>query len=281
MSDEGTSQSLGDRGREPSSSFLVGNSNSPFLAPGLPNDPALRSAGSTGIHYLYLNGLPDDFHLVSLSGDQIVSLYQGSEVLASILNTIPKASGIPPFNPPPEGRATQRTVRADFSKEIVSGGADIANQGSAAHGESIARSGSKARPIAKPSIREDENSIDLEWNEGSKEIRLTSIDESSSATEMAMENSSPDQLPACSTTTKNAAANDIWTFRKWFTGARNYHTPPISRGHGLPKATSHEAKCDALRNEPFQPPPELEEIFTPNLETTNSDDFIFEPMLEE
>ncbi|PPR03941.1 hypothetical protein CVT26_001146 [Gymnopilus dilepis] len=80
---------------------------------------------------------------------------------------------------------------------------------------------------------------------------------------------------------QNAATNDIWTFRKWSTGSRNYPTPPIARGHGLPRATSHEEKCDALRNELYQPPPELEEVYTPNLETASPDDFTFEPVSEE
>lgn len=55
---------------------------------------------------------------------------------------------------------------------------------------------------------------------------------------------------------KTASSNDIWTFTKWSHGARNYPTPPISRGPNLPKATSHNGKCEALRKELYQPPPQ-------------------------
>ncbi|KAJ8700783.1 hypothetical protein PTI98_013630 [Pleurotus ostreatus] len=54
---------------------------------------------------------------------------------------------------------------------------------------------------------------------------------------------------------KQATTDDIWDFQNWSKGVRNYPMPPISRGEGRPKATEHEDKCDAIRDELYQPPP--------------------------
>ncbi|KDR64996.1 hypothetical protein GALMADRAFT_1344135, partial [Galerina marginata CBS 339.88] len=64
---------------------------------------------------------------------------------------------------------------------------------------------------------------------------------------------------------ESATSNDIWGFQDWSKGARNYPTPPISTGEGTPKAVSHKDKCEAIRRELYQPPPELETEFQPNL----------------
>lgn len=65
-------------------------------------------------------------------------------------------------------------------------------------------------------------------------------------------------------TLENATPKDIWQFPNWAKGIRNYPTPPISCGPNVPKATSHEDKCEALRNELFQPPPTLAQEFNPD-----------------
>ncbi|KAF5347037.1 hypothetical protein D9758_011621 [Tetrapyrgos nigripes] len=57
-------------------------------------------------------------------------------------------------------------------------------------------------------------------------------------------------------TLEKAATNDIYSFRKWSAGDRNYPTPAIDRPGRTP-ATTHQEKCDALRNELYQPPPQL------------------------
>ena len=50
-------------------------------------------------------------------------------------------------------------------------------------------------------------------------------------------------------TLEAANTKNMWDFPKWSGGFRNYPSPPISQGHNAPKATSHEGKCDAIRNE--------------------------------
>ncbi|CAK5263969.1 unnamed protein product [Mycena citricolor] len=57
---------------------------------------------------------------------------------------------------------------------------------------------------------------------------------------------------------------NIWGFRKWAAGARNYPSPAIKRPGQTP-AVSHKDKCEALREALFQPPPLLEDEFNPNL----------------
>ena len=73
-------------------------------------------------------------------------------------------------------------------------------------------------------------------------------------------------------------SSDIWGFQKWSKGSRNYPTPPISTGTGNPKAVSHKDKCEAIRKELYQPPPQLEAIYTPNLTDRAADDIPFTPI---
>ena len=40
----------------------------------------------------------------------------------------------------------------------------------------------------------------------------------------------------------------------------------------MPKAVTHQDKCDALRSELYQPPPQLEADHTPDLENLREDD---------
>jgi hypothetical protein len=76
-------------------------------------------------------------------------------------------------------------------------------------------------------------------------------------------------------TLKNATSKDIWQFPNWSKGIRNYPTPPISRGPNQPKATSHDEKCEALRNELYQPPPALAQEFNPDISNRLEDDLPF------
>ena len=76
-------------------------------------------------------------------------------------------------------------------------------------------------------------------------------------------------------TLEMASSNDIWSFPKWAKGTRNYPTPPISRGPDQPKATTHEDKCEALRNELYQAPPALDHEFSPDISTRLETDLPF------
>ena len=77
---------------------------------------------------------------------------------------------------------------------------------------------------------------------------------------------------------EGAKTGDIWKFRKWSQGIRNYPTPAIYRGPDTPPATTHSEKCDAIRDELFQPPPPLAQEFEPNLTDPNPDDFEHAPV---
>jgi len=70
---------------------------------------------------------------------------------------------------------------------------------------------------------------------------------------------------------QQATKDDIWGFQNWSKGTRNYPTPPISRGANTPKAITHQEKCDVLRNELYQPPPQLEEEHNPDLTNPHAD----------
>lgn len=56
---------------------------------------------------------------------------------------------------------------------------------------------------------------------------------------------------------ENATSKDMWEFPRWTKGKRQYPTPPIFRGEGVPPATEHADKCAALRDALFAPPPDL------------------------
>ena len=82
-------------------------------------------------------------------------------------------------------------------------------------------------------------------------------------------------------TLENASINDIWSFPNWSKGIRVYPTLPISRGPDLPKATTHEDKCSTLRQELYQPPPNLEQNFTPDITSRLEGDLPFADITQE
>jgi hypothetical protein len=82
-------------------------------------------------------------------------------------------------------------------------------------------------------------------------------------------------------TLEEADTNDIWAFRKWSKGTRNYPTPPITRGPNRPKAIYAEDKADAIRQELFQPPPELPNTTIPDLNHENPNDLPWHPITKE
>jgi hypothetical protein len=78
---------------------------------------------------------------------------------------------------------------------------------------------------------------------------------------------------------ETAMSSDIWGFQKWSKGTRNYPTPPISTGANSPKAINHKDKCKAIRQELYQPPPQLETEFHSNLTDRDEDnDILFTPI---
>lgn len=82
-------------------------------------------------------------------------------------------------------------------------------------------------------------------------------------------------------TLQDAKDNDIWQFQKWSKGVRNYPSPPISRGNGLPPAVSHAEKCEALRAELYQPPPQLPAAWVPDVDSPIEGQLPFEDITEE
>lgn len=81
-------------------------------------------------------------------------------------------------------------------------------------------------------------------------------------------------------TLAKANGDEIWSFREWSKGARNYPSPAIDRGPNRPRATTHDEKCQALRDELYQPPPVLPHPFNPDLTTPHADDIAFEDVTE-
>ena len=75
---------------------------------------------------------------------------------------------------------------------------------------------------------------------------------------------------------EEAHTKDIWGFRSWSKGTRNYPTPAISQGPNQPPAVTHAEKCDAIRNELFQPPPPLPTEFHTDLSEPHPDEILFE-----
>jgi hypothetical protein len=82
-------------------------------------------------------------------------------------------------------------------------------------------------------------------------------------------------------TLEEADTNDIWAFRKWSKGARKYPTPPISRGPNRTKAIYTEDKANAIHQELFQPPPDLPNTTTPDLNHENPNDLPWHPITRE
>ena len=72
-----------------------------------------------------------------------------------------------------------------------------------------------------------------------------------------------------------AEGADIFRFREWSKGERTYPSPAIYRGPDQAAATSHEEKCDALRDELYQPPPPLPVSFNADLESDAPADIPF------
>ncbi|KAJ3516558.1 hypothetical protein NMY22_g14182 [Coprinellus aureogranulatus] len=81
-------------------------------------------------------------------------------------------------------------------------------------------------------------------------------------------------------TLHEAKSNDIWGFRNWPKGSRNYPTPPIRKNDGT-YAVSHSDKCEAVRQELYQPPPPLPRPYTPDLQTHRPDELPFADITEE
>ncbi|KAJ3793239.1 hypothetical protein GGU11DRAFT_852486 [Lentinula aff. detonsa] len=75
-------------------------------------------------------------------------------------------------------------------------------------------------------------------------------------------------------TIEEAHPDDMWGFRKWSKGTRNYPMPAIQRV-GRPPATTHEEKCEALREELYQPAPRLPRAFEVNLSDVDPQDIPF------
>ncbi|TFY51402.1 hypothetical protein EVJ58_g10586, partial [Rhodofomes roseus] len=82
-------------------------------------------------------------------------------------------------------------------------------------------------------------------------------------------------------TLEEATTADIWGFTKWGKGVRTYQSPAISRGPDQPPAVMHEDKCNALRDELFQPPPPLQDVPENDLEEPHPDDFADEDVTKD
>jgi ribonuclease HI len=79
-------------------------------------------------------------------------------------------------------------------------------------------------------------------------------------------------------TLAEASRRDIWGFRRWWTGARNYPSPALDRGEGRPPAVTHEEKCDALRAQFFKPLPTLDNDPPADLQYHHHDDIPHVPV---
>ncbi|CAK5266732.1 unnamed protein product [Mycena citricolor] len=79
---------------------------------------------------------------------------------------------------------------------------------------------------------------------------------------------------------QEATSSDIWGFRKWSTGVRNYPSPAIKR-QGQAPAVTHAEKCEALRKALFQPPPPLEDEYNPNVSDKLPGDLDFQDVTTE
>ncbi|HEX3643579.1 MAG TPA: hypothetical protein VHV10_20010, partial [Ktedonobacteraceae bacterium] len=70
---------------------------------------------------------------------------------------------------------------------------------------------------------------------------------------------------------------NIWERHRWTKGQRQYPSPPIQRGNGLPDAVQHQDKCDAIRDVLFQEPRDLG-VQAPDLERVLVDEFNCPPV---
>ncbi|KAJ3924406.1 MAG: hypothetical protein NXY57DRAFT_969968 [Lentinula lateritia] len=78
---------------------------------------------------------------------------------------------------------------------------------------------------------------------------------------------------------EEAHPEDMYSFRKWSKGGRQYPMPAIDRPGQTP-ATTHAEKCKALRDELYQPPPELPDEFPINLTDTLPGDIPFQDITD-
>ncbi|KII82703.1 hypothetical protein PLICRDRAFT_33257, partial [Plicaturopsis crispa FD-325 SS-3] len=81
-------------------------------------------------------------------------------------------------------------------------------------------------------------------------------------------------------TLEEATPADIWSFRGWSKGTRNYPSPAIKRPD-QPPAVQHEEKCDALRDALLKPPPNLPDNPPPNLTDPHPDDIEHVPVTKD
>ena len=70
---------------------------------------------------------------------------------------------------------------------------------------------------------------------------------------------------------------NIWERHRWTKGQRQYPSPPIQRGNGLPDAVQHQDKCDAIRDVLFQEPRDLG-VQAPDLENVLVDELNCPPV---
>jgi hypothetical protein len=70
---------------------------------------------------------------------------------------------------------------------------------------------------------------------------------------------------------------NIWERHRWTKGQRQYPSPPIQRGNGLPDAVQHSDKCDTIRNVLFQEPRDLG-VDPPDLSSALPDEFVCPPV---
>src|ERR1700744_5977127 len=70
---------------------------------------------------------------------------------------------------------------------------------------------------------------------------------------------------------------NIWERHRWTKGQRQYPSPPIQRGNGLPDAVQHADKCDTIRNVLFQEPKDLG-VQPPDLSSETRDELVCPPV---
>ncbi|KAF8125013.1 hypothetical protein K438DRAFT_2002429 [Mycena galopus ATCC 62051] len=69
-------------------------------------------------------------------------------------------------------------------------------------------------------------------------------------------------------------------FKRLCKATKNYPMPAINRRDEQPLAVLHADKCDALREELFQPPPKLDAEYLPNLTNVKADNLPFEELMK-
>ena len=82
------------------------------------------------------------------------------------------------------------------------------------------------------------------------------------------------------TTLAKAQPDEVWGFRKWASGIRSYPMPALDRGPNTTPATSHQEKCDTLRNTLYQPPPPLPDPIELDLSRREPNELPFQDITE-